>query len=168
VYFSPAILVSLLFQTPLIQEFQAMGKGWVAAQDITGRCEMELWASELCRYHASCTKFNNKFNHLQRLHKITEFYIKWFSVGPNITWICRTITIFQGFAKDNNNSSKTCRCVHDPLPCRLHLSKCNGSRLSSKNKIWILTFNPPPCSYFWFVTKTFLLNVVHPLMSIGI
>jgi hypothetical protein len=35
--------------------------------------------------------------------------------------------------------------------------------LSPQNKLWILTFKRPPCSYFLFLTKMVLLKVVHPL-----
>jgi hypothetical protein len=35
--------------------------------------------------------------------------------------------------------------------------------LSPQNKLWILTFKRPPCSYFLFLTKMILLKVVHPL-----
>jgi hypothetical protein len=36
------------------------------------------------------------------LHKITEFYIEWFSVYPNITSKFRTIVIFKNCIKQNN------------------------------------------------------------------
>jgi hypothetical protein len=35
------------------------------------------------------------------LHKITEFYAKWFSVCPNITSKFRTIAIFKNFVNEN-------------------------------------------------------------------
>jgi hypothetical protein len=47
------------------------------------------------------------------LHKITELYTEWFSVYPNITSNFRTIVIFKNCVKQNNNSNKTCRYVHD-------------------------------------------------------
>jgi hypothetical protein len=49
------------------------------------------------------------------LHKITEFYIEWFSVYPNITSKFRTITVFKNCVKKNNDSNKTYRYVHDLL-----------------------------------------------------
>jgi hypothetical protein len=49
------------------------------------------------------------------LHKITEFYTEWFSVYPNITSKFRTIAIFKNYVKQNNDSNKTCRYVHDLL-----------------------------------------------------
>jgi hypothetical protein len=42
---------------------------------------------------------------------------------------------------------------------KVHLSKFNGPQ----NKLWIITFKRPPCSYFLFLTKMVLLKVVHPL-----
>jgi hypothetical protein len=48
-------------------------------------------------------------------HKITEFYTQWFSVYPNITSKFRTIAIFKNCVKQNNDSNKTYRYVHDRL-----------------------------------------------------
>jgi hypothetical protein len=44
---------------------------------------------------------------------------------------------------------------------KLHLSRVHA--LSPKNKMLILNFNHPPCSYFWFFTKVVSLRVVHSL-----
>jgi hypothetical protein len=49
------------------------------------------------------------------LHKITEFYTEWFTVYPNITSEFRTIAIFKNYVKQNNDSNKTYRYVHDLL-----------------------------------------------------
>jgi hypothetical protein len=49
------------------------------------------------------------------LHKITEFYTEWYSVCPNITSKFRTIAIFKNYVKQNNDSNKTYRHVHDLL-----------------------------------------------------
>jgi hypothetical protein len=49
------------------------------------------------------------------LHKITEFYTERFSVYPNITSTFRTIAIFKNRVKQNNDSNKTYRYVHDLL-----------------------------------------------------
>jgi hypothetical protein len=49
------------------------------------------------------------------LHKITEFYTEWFSVYRNITWKFHTIVIFKNCVKQNNDSNKTYRYVHDLL-----------------------------------------------------
>jgi hypothetical protein len=46
------------------------------------------------------------------LHKITEFYTV-FSVYHDITSKIRTIVIFKNSDKQNNNSNKTYRYVHD-------------------------------------------------------
>jgi hypothetical protein len=48
------------------------------------------------------------------LHKITEFYTEWFSVY-HITSKFRTIAIFKNCVKQNNDSNKTHRYVHDLL-----------------------------------------------------
>jgi hypothetical protein len=49
------------------------------------------------------------------LHKITEFYTELFSVYHNITSKFRTIAIFKNCDKQNNDSNKTYRHVHDLL-----------------------------------------------------
>jgi hypothetical protein len=48
-------------------------------------------------------------------HKITEFYTEWFSVYSNITSKFRTIAKFKNCVKQNNDSNKTYRYVHDLL-----------------------------------------------------
>jgi hypothetical protein len=49
------------------------------------------------------------------LHKITEFYAEWFSVYPNIPSKFRNITMFKNCVKQNNDSNKIYRYVHDLL-----------------------------------------------------
>jgi hypothetical protein len=49
------------------------------------------------------------------LHKITEFYTELFSVYHNINSKFRTIAIFKNCVKQNSDSNKTCRYVHDLL-----------------------------------------------------
>jgi hypothetical protein len=49
------------------------------------------------------------------LHKITEFYTEWFSVYSNTTSKLRTIAIFKNCVKQNNDSNKTYRYIHDLL-----------------------------------------------------
>jgi hypothetical protein len=49
------------------------------------------------------------------LHKITEFYTELFSVYHNITSEFHTIAIFKNWVKQNNDSDKTYRYVHDLL-----------------------------------------------------
>jgi hypothetical protein len=49
------------------------------------------------------------------LHKIAEFYTDLFSVYHNITSKFRTIVIFKNFVKQNNDSNKIYRYVHDLL-----------------------------------------------------
>jgi hypothetical protein len=49
------------------------------------------------------------------LHKITELYTELFSVYPNITSKFRTTTMLKSCVKQNNDSNKTYRYVHDLL-----------------------------------------------------
>jgi hypothetical protein len=49
------------------------------------------------------------------LHKITEFYTELFSVYPNITSKFRTIVTFNNCVKQNYDSNKIYRYVHDLL-----------------------------------------------------
>jgi hypothetical protein len=49
------------------------------------------------------------------LHKITEFYTELFSVYHNITSKFRIIAIFKNCIKQNDDSNKICRYVHDLL-----------------------------------------------------
>jgi hypothetical protein len=49
------------------------------------------------------------------LHKITEFYTELYSVYHNITSKFRTIAIFKNYVKQNDDSNKTYRYVHDLL-----------------------------------------------------
>jgi hypothetical protein len=63
-----------------------------------------------------CIKFNNnKINSLpsMSLHKIIEFYIKWFSVCPNITSKFQTTAIFRRPVKENNDSHRIYRYTHN-------------------------------------------------------
>jgi hypothetical protein len=46
-------------------------------------------------------------------HKATEFYTEWFSDFPYITSTFRTIAISKSSVKENNDSNKTYRYVHD-------------------------------------------------------
>jgi hypothetical protein len=79
------------------------------------------------------------------LHKITEFYTKYFSVCLNrISKFRNTAT----FKRKANDSNKTCMSMI--FHCaKLYLSKCNGSH----HKTWILNFNRPTCSYFSFFSR---------------
>jgi hypothetical protein len=47
------------------------------------------------------------------LPKITELYTTQFSVCPNITSEFRNTAMFKISVKENNESIKTCRYVHD-------------------------------------------------------
>jgi hypothetical protein len=70
------------------------------------------------------------------LHKITQFYTEWFSVYHNITSKFRTIAIFKNCIKQNNDSNKTYRYVHDLLtiPKFICLSS-TVHELSPQNKL---------------------------------
>jgi hypothetical protein len=95
------------------------------------------------------------------LHKITDFYAELFSVYPNIISKFRTIAIFnKNCVKQNNDSNK---CPWSLTIPKFICLSATVHELSPQNKLWILTFKRPPCSYFLFLTKTVLLKVVHPL-----
>jgi hypothetical protein len=47
------------------------------------------------------------------LNKVTVFITDWFSFCPNITSKFRAIAMFKSFVKQNNDSNKTCRYIHD-------------------------------------------------------
>jgi hypothetical protein len=67
------------------------------------------------------------------------------------------IAIFKSFVKQNNSSNKTCRYDHDFLQHQNFI--CRNStvhELSPWNEMWILTFNRPPHSYFWFFKNNFV------------
>jgi hypothetical protein len=85
-------------------------------------------------------------------HKITEFYMHWFSACTNITSRFRTIIIFKSFIKQNNESNKTYMYIHDLCCTKLHSSKYSDSRVVSI-KQHNFNFNRPPCLYFWFFRK---------------
>jgi hypothetical protein len=47
---------------------------------------------------------------------------------------------------------------------KVHLSKCNGSRVVSTKQTMNFSFKLPPCPYiFLFFTKMVILKVVNPL-----
>jgi hypothetical protein len=46
---------------------------------------------------------------------------------------------------------------------KVHFLSAKVHEMSPQNKLWILTFKQPPCSYFLFLIKMVLLKVVHPL-----
>jgi hypothetical protein len=52
-----------------------------------------------------------KILHYTKLHNSIE----WFSACPNITSNFRTIATSKSFVKQNNDSNKTCRYIHDIL-----------------------------------------------------
>jgi hypothetical protein len=49
------------------------------------------------------------------LHKITKFYTEWFNVYTNVASKFRTIVIFKNCVRQNNDSNKTYRYVHNLL-----------------------------------------------------
>jgi hypothetical protein len=93
------------------------------------------------------------------LHKITEFYTKLFSVYHNKTSKFHTIIIFKKCVKQNNDSNKTYRYVHDLLLLQSSFVWVQWfMSCFHKNKLWILTFKRPPCSYFLFFDKNDLIK----------
>jgi hypothetical protein len=89
-----------------------------------------------------------------KLHKITEFYTELFSVYHNITSKFRTTAIFKNCVKQNNDSNSTYRYVYDLLPYQsLFVLSATVHELSPQNKLWILTFKRPLCSYFFVFDK---------------
>jgi hypothetical protein len=69
------------------------------------------------------------------LQKITEFFTEWFSVYPNITSKFRTIAIFKNCFKQNNDSNKTYRYVHDLLLYQSSFVQATVHELSPQNKL---------------------------------
>jgi hypothetical protein len=69
------------------------------------------------------------------LHKITEFYTEWFSVYPNITSKFCTVAIFKNCVKQKKMIQiKFVGMSMISYNTKVHLSKCNGSRVvSTKN-----------------------------------
>jgi hypothetical protein len=76
-----------------------------------------MFWKELIRLHSK--RYFQIFSHLRRKliaykdttsHKVTEFYTEWFK-----TWRFLTIAIFKSFVKENNDSNKTRRYIHDLL-----------------------------------------------------
>jgi hypothetical protein len=86
------------------------------------------------------------------LHKTTA---AWFSICPNITSKFPNITISRSVVKRNNGSNTTCRYAHDTL--LYHLSVLR-SRVAFINQNMNSKFQPPPCSYFRFLTKNGLIK----------
>jgi hypothetical protein len=95
------------------------------------------------------------------LHKITEFYTELFSVYSNITSKFRTIVIFKNCVKQNNDSNKTYRYVHDLL--LYQSSKRNVSWVVSTKQT--MNFNIQTAAMFvffcfwqkWSYEKLFIL-----------
>jgi spore cortex formation protein SpoVR/YcgB (stage V sporulation) len=77
-----------------------------------------------------CIKYNNsKLNSLQRddtaknytiLHRVVQHLSQY-----NNKMLCHHI--YKSTVKQNNDSDKTCRYVHNLYCTEVHLSKCNGS-----------------------------------------
>jgi hypothetical protein len=67
--------------------------------------------------------------------------------------------ILKSYIKENYDSNKTYRYVHD-----LSLLNFIHQQFMSclQKSMWILNFNQPLNSYFWFLTEVVLLKAVHP------
>jgi hypothetical protein len=96
-------------------------------------------------------------------HKIKEFYVTWFRVCSNITSIFCTTAIFKTFVKQNNNSHRTCRYVHDILLCQVHFSKYNGSWVISTKQNTNPYFQQPSTFAFFTFHNNALIKIFHPL-----
>jgi hypothetical protein len=84
------------------------------------------------------------------LHKITELYTELFSVYPNITSKFAPSPYLKIASNKIIIQIKLVGMSMISYYTKVHLSKCNGSWVVSTKKLWILTFNWPPCSFFFF------------------
>jgi hypothetical protein len=77
----------------------------------------------------SCIEFNNNKTVYKgmTLHKITEFYTKWFSGLPNITPKFRTTAIFKALSKKITIQIKLSGISRIFHCAKFNLSKRNGS-----------------------------------------
>jgi hypothetical protein len=91
------------------------------------------------------------------MHKISYFYIQWYSVCPNITPKFCTITILNSFVKEHNDSKLVGMCVALYFS-KLHLSKCNDSLVVSIKQNMNFNFLLPPCSYILYHKKNLIIN----------
>jgi hypothetical protein len=88
------------------------------------------------------------------LNIITEFFIGWFSIYPNITLKYHTRSILKSFVKQNNDSNKAWRYFCEVLLYRSSfVSVLRFMSSLHKTIIWILTFSWLWRSYFFLFTK---------------
>jgi hypothetical protein len=93
------------------------------------------------------------------LHKITEFYTEWFSVYPNITSNFATSPYLK------TASNKIMIQIKLIGMTKVHLSKCNGSRVVSTKQNMNFNIQTAVIFVFLFLTKIVLLKVLHPLKT---
>jgi hypothetical protein len=82
------------------------------------------------------------------LHKITEFYTELFSVYPNIISKFRTIAIFKTYVNKIMIQIKLIGMSMISYYTKVHLSKCNGSRVVSTKET--MNFNIQMAAMFVF------------------
>jgi hypothetical protein len=94
------------------------------------------------------------------LHKITEFYTKWFSFFPNIISKFQTTAIFKSSVKENHHSNRSCRYV-----CAFYCTKVNMSSISTTvNEFFFVkgnvnfNFQPPAIFVFLVFRKSGLIK----------
>jgi hypothetical protein len=71
--------------------------------------------------------------------------------------------IFKSSFKENYDSNKACRYVHDSSMHKTSSVEVQRLMISLHKTKFELTFNRPSCSYFSFFAKVVSLKVVHPL-----
>jgi hypothetical protein len=115
-YFSTAMLVSVIFKTPLIKKIMKWTWGFrivplsYRLKTVVSNLIIIIIIIIIYIVYKGMT-----------LHNISEFYTVCFSACPNITSTFRITAIFKSSVWENNDRNKTCRCVHD-LP--LHKTSC--------------------------------------------
>jgi hypothetical protein len=97
------------------------------------------------------------------LHKITEFYTEWFSVYPNITSKFGTIVILKTASNKIMFQIKLAGLSMIFYYTKVHLSKCNSSRVVSTKQTMNFNIQLTAMFVFFVFNKNVLLKVVHPL-----
>jgi hypothetical protein len=135
--------------------------GWkYAAATPAGVCWQLSLTQHMWSKHVQCSNTHAEFC-IQQLQKCGNYTSSW---GLHPYWPDEvkfgnfTITIFKRSIKENNNSNKSCRQIHD-LSLHKTLCKWNSSWIVSIKQTVDFKFQPPAILFFFI----FLLNIVHPL-----